>query len=152
MMKYFAVTGVSFSFLSSALAAGLLGYDAWRSKSGTLLFFSCAMTVQAVCLILSGLRRRVYGGILRTVVVWCVSTGVVFLFSMLTYVHHHGAELWVQAAGVSGVVDGEGKFHTSTPPVPRTYLVITLAFAIAQVGSAILLWRSLSRNGSSRDH
>ena len=133
-------------FLTSSVGACLLVVDAWVSRSGSSLFFASMMTLQGASLLCIALGRKLNSGIGAAFLCWCLLSGIAFPLLMVNYARHHGAEGWVQAAGVPGVINESGQFYSSTLPVSRKQMTITLSFAVAQLVSALIFRVSRSIN------
>jgi len=125
----------------AAVTAVLLSVEAGRARNGFLLLLGAVTSLQAISLTLVALRRPVLPGLLATMAIWCILSGMFLPLAVLNYAHHHGAEGLIEAAGVSGFVDAEGQFYSSTPPVRQTDLLRVLVFAGGQVGSAFVSWK-----------
>ena len=109
------------ALILSALAlvvAVWVGVDAWSSQSSVSLFLAFATAVQAVCLLLTGLRRRLHIALLALVLAWSISSGALLPFAAVKYAINHGVEGLMGGAGASGFIDTSGSFHSATPPLP----------------------------------
>ena len=135
------VTGLgAFGFLSASALAILLGAAAWESRSAAFALLSAVTALQATCVLRGTLRRLVRRKLLALLAVWSILSGLMIHGSTLSYIGHHGLDGWVGAAGVSGVMDETGRFHTFTPPLGLAALTAHIILGLGQDVSAVVLW------------